>query len=362
VSAGVRVVLVRPDTAANVGATARAMRNGGLSELVLVAPGDWRTLEAWRTAWGAHEVLEDARVCATVSEALGGCTYTVAFTGRRPGLPVDDVRDAAAEALRHGRAALVFGPESSGLSDAEIATCGRAATIPAHPAQPSLNLSHAVMVAVYELHRAAGPSEPPAPDLAAHDEKNAVLGPLREGLRTIGALPAQEEAMRMEAWAGLLHRLPLLRGEVRMIEHVARRMARRARNAAHAGVRGSQTPSAAGSASPMTLGPGPTQAGVRGSQTPASAGPKTVASSPVQPFMDVKEDADGVDLPELKLRELLFVGALRREGEEVVRDPSRPLPPFRVPDLFPDGARFRIEARAGERVLLRPVRPGPGPR
>jgi hypothetical protein len=78
--------------------------------------------------------------------------------------------------------------------------------------------------------------------------------------------------------------------------------------------------------------------------------------------MDVKVDGEGIDLPELKLRELIFIGALRRDGDEVVRDPSRPLPPFRLPDLFPDEVGFRVESRAGGRVLLRPVRPGPRPR
>jgi hypothetical protein len=71
--------------------------------------------------------------------------------------------------------------------------------------------------------------------------------------------------------------------------------------------------------------------------------------------MDVRVDAEGIDLPALKVRELLFIGALRREGNEVVRDATRPLPPFRLPDLFPDGARFEVVERQGGRVLLRPV-------
>ena len=74
------------------------------------------------------------------------------------------------------------------------------------------------------------------------------------------------------------------------------------------------------------------------------------------PFMDVDVRDEGIELPELKLRELVFIGALRREGDDVVRDPSRPLPPFRLPDLFPAGARFRVERLPGGRVLLRPVR------
>jgi len=71
-----------------------------------------------------------------------------------------------------------------------------------------------------------------------------------------------------------------------------------------------------------------------------------------RPFEDVREGPGGFSIPELKWRELLFVGALRREGEAWVRDPSRPLPPFRDPDLFPDGAAFTV-TRDGGRVHLR---------
>jgi len=71
-----------------------------------------------------------------------------------------------------------------------------------------------------------------------------------------------------------------------------------------------------------------------------------------EPFADVELLDDGFSIPELKWRELVFVGALRAEGDGWVRDPSRPLPPFRIPDLFPAGARFRVE-RQGARVVVR---------
>ena len=70
------------------------------------------------------------------------------------------------------------------------------------------------------------------------------------------------------------------------------------------------------------------------------------------PFEDVVHRADGFSIPELKWRELLFVGALRRDGEAYVRDPSRPLPAFRDPGLFPEGVRFQA-APDGRRVWLR---------
>ena len=71
-----------------------------------------------------------------------------------------------------------------------------------------------------------------------------------------------------------------------------------------------------------------------------------------EPFADVTIMPDGFSIPELKWRELLFVGALRRDGDEFVRDPSRSLPPFRIAGLFPEAARFRVE-RGGERVVIR---------
>jgi hypothetical protein len=71
-----------------------------------------------------------------------------------------------------------------------------------------------------------------------------------------------------------------------------------------------------------------------------------------RPFFDVLPEPNGFSLPELKWRELLFVGALRPDGSFFVRDPSRPPPPFEQNGLFPEGVRFHAERR-GERVVVR---------
>jgi hypothetical protein len=73
-----------------------------------------------------------------------------------------------------------------------------------------------------------------------------------------------------------------------------------------------------------------------------------------RPFEDVETTEDGFSIPELKWRELVFVGALRPDGEAFVRDPSRPLLPFRAGDLFPEGQRF-LATKVGGRVRLRRV-------
>jgi hypothetical protein len=78
-----------------------------------------------------------------------------------------------------------------------------------------------------------------------------------------------------------------------------------------------------------------------------------------EPFADVEVLPDGLSLPDLKWRELLFIGALRAEGEGFVRDPACPMPPFVRPGLFPDGVRFRVAARDGKRVTLQRLPGGP---
>jgi tRNA/rRNA methyltransferase len=227
--ARVRVVLVRPETSANVGACARVVRNTGAAGLDLVDPGDFRTVECWRTAWGAHEVLEQARVFDRLDAALAGASLAVALTGRRrsEGPVVEDVRDAAvaiAGLAKGAVAALVFGPETNGLTNDELALCGRVAAIPADPAQPSYNLSHAVAIAAYEVRRAtrrAG-AEPRA--LASHDQKQRLLALLEQGLVAVSALPATNTASYFAEWRALVQRIDLTPKELKLLEHLARKL------------------------------------------------------------------------------------------------------------------------------------------
>jgi tRNA/rRNA methyltransferase len=356
----VRVVLVRPETSQNVGAAARAVRNAGLAGLDLVRPGSWRSVECWRSAWGAHDVLEEARVFEDLRQALAGSGVSVAFSGRSDnGPPPRDVREIAAEIAALGskeEVALVFGPESAGLSGEEIARCGRRARIPAHADQPSLNLSHAVMVAAYEVFR-AGRAAQRAPRLATHDEKERMLGLLRGGLLAIGALPGSNTDGYFKEWRALFQRVDLTPRELRLLEHMARKMATRE---AHLPSRkpASRSGRAAGAPPPPREAPRSARAGA-----PDAAGRRDEATrtsedagqgDAQQPFADVRLEPGGFSIPELKWRELLFVGAIRREGEAFVRDPQVPLPPFREPGLFPEGVRLGAR-EAGGRVLLRPL-------
>ena len=122
--------------------------------------------------------------------------------------------------------ALVFGGETSGLTLGELDLCGRRALIPSHPDQPSLNLSHAVMVAAYEVFR---PSERPLTRRgpATHDAREAMLDLLRQGLLAIGALPPVNTDSFFGEWRSLFQRADLSAKEVRLLEHMARKMMQR---------------------------------------------------------------------------------------------------------------------------------------
>lgn len=174
----IRIVLSRTSHPGNIGAAARAMKTMGLSQLWLVAPQAHPSREAWARASGATDVLDAARVVPTLQEALAGTVLSAALTARRRelSLPRMHAREAAAELLRHtaaGEVALVFGNETNGLSNDEVALCGMPVSIPANPEYSSLNLGAAVQVLCYELRIAALTPQPPAdplPQLATHDE------------------------------------------------------------------------------------------------------------------------------------------------------------------------------------------------
>jgi TrmH family RNA methyltransferase len=155
----IRIVLVRPKESRNVGAVCRAMKTMGLSSLSLVADSTIDPQSARAVAHYASDVLENARMCADIGEAVGDAVL-IAGTTRRRGkrrkyfslLP-----EQLAERVRsisRGAVAILFGNEDTGLTDAELSLCHLAVTIPTVEDFQSLNLSHAVQIVCYEIFRA----------------------------------------------------------------------------------------------------------------------------------------------------------------------------------------------------------------
>jgi tRNA (cytidine32/uridine32-2'-O)-methyltransferase len=171
-SPDIRIVLVAPSHPGNIGAVARAMKNMGLTQLVLVRPRQFPDPEATARASGADDVLSGARSVASVAEALEGCGFVTATTSRDRDqyFRVVDVRAAAARIVTEAQrapVAVVFGAERTGLTNEELETAHALIRIPASEIYPSLNLAMAVQLVAYEIFRAQGVAPAPAVSGAA---------------------------------------------------------------------------------------------------------------------------------------------------------------------------------------------------
>ena len=213
------VVLVRPQLAQNIGTVARAMANGGLFHLRLVAPRDgWPQSTAWRASSGADRILDAATVFDTVESAVADC-HRVLATCPRPRhviIPVLTARAAAAElrSINSGslRAAILFGPERAGLDTEDLARADTLVRYPLNPQHMSLNLAQAVMILAYEWWTAEEPTPPRA--FMTNETRVATKGEL-EGF--LGRLVRELDA------CGFLSNLPKRPGMVRNLRHLFER-------------------------------------------------------------------------------------------------------------------------------------------
>ncbi|KWT75604.1 RNA methyltransferase [Candidatus Magnetominusculus xianensis] len=151
-------ILVEPKEGGNVGASARAIKNMGFGNLVLVRPCGYMTEESCRFAHGALDVLEGCAVYDDFNDAIRDKSIVIGIS-RRFGSK-RGVRQPVAEGAKYAfgmaelnKVAVVFGREDNGLTNEEIKSCGLLLYIPSSEAQPSLNLAQAVMVTAYEIAR-----------------------------------------------------------------------------------------------------------------------------------------------------------------------------------------------------------------
>ena len=187
------IVLVRPQLGQNIGKAARAMLNFGLTEMRLVAPRDgWPNPEAGPAASGADVVLERAQVFDTVQDAIADCATVFASTVRRrdlimPVLGPEEMADSIGGSA--ARAAVLFGPERSGLETDEVALANAIVTVPINPEFASLNLAQAVILLAYEWSKRSALAQPPAKELeppAPHGELQGLMDQLDQALESKG--------------------------------------------------------------------------------------------------------------------------------------------------------------------------------
>ena len=201
------MVLVSTRNPLNIGAAARAMSNLGFLRLRVVNSYEASFREA-RSAVGASELLANARVCATVGEAVADCTLVVGTTAvgsREVRHPVKGLQEAAPlirRRLAESRVALLFGSEKFGLSNEDLSHCNWLLRIPTREEHRSMNLGQAVAVCLYELARSSRRvqiAEQRQPATAGDIDRVAAL--LLQALDASGSLksrsgPRTEEKLR----------------------------------------------------------------------------------------------------------------------------------------------------------------------
>ncbi|MBF5044852.1 rRNA methyltransferase [Aggregicoccus sp. 17bor-14] len=191
-----RLVLLRPRNAENLGAAARAMKNCGLREWTWVTPVVEDFAPARRLAVHAEDVLEQAARADTLESAVSDCVWVVGTSSRKvEGKRRLNARETAQELVaraQQGPVALVFGDERSGMTNAEVERCHDLSSVPTDPEQPSINLAQAVLLYSYEVRMAqlaaAAPPAAPLPAAATDAELAQVEGALKAALEAAGFL------------------------------------------------------------------------------------------------------------------------------------------------------------------------------
>jgi len=232
----ISIVLHKPKYAGNIGAVARAAKNMGIRNMIVVGTHDFDCEEMrQRSTHLAADVLENIQYVENAADALGPFHYIVGTTARlgKARGPFITPRQAAqdiADISQKNKVALLFGPEDTGLANEELRMCHSVVTIPTAREFTSLNLSHAVMILCYEIFVAFSPgtSAEAAPKLALSSELEGMYDQIKTLLADIGFLNPENpdywimHLRRFFTRAGILSReVKIVRGICRQLEWYA---------------------------------------------------------------------------------------------------------------------------------------------
>lgn len=211
----IKIVLVGTTHTGNMGSVARAMKTMGLSQLCLVAPKELPDGQAYALSAGASDILAKANVYDTLAEAVADCALVIGSSARSRTLswPMLEPRAcgelAVKEAATHS-VALVFGRESSGLSNDELQLCNYHVCIPANPEYSSLNLAMAVQIITYEVRMAwQALQQAEVPDPVAYpttEQMNSFYQHLEDTLNQTGFIIKQHPGIVMTKLKRLFNR------------------------------------------------------------------------------------------------------------------------------------------------------------
>ena len=231
----IAIVLVKPQFAGNIGSVSRAMKNMGLSSLILVSPAqDPLSPEAKMMATSAQDLLKSAAIYGSLEEALSGFRWIAGTSARKGRLrgPFVSPREICPEIISIARSipvAILFGPEDKGLTNEELAPCQALISMPVHENLTSLNLAQAVMVLCYELYMAsladtAGDQNSPFPKLAEFQKVEGMYAHLEDLLLRIGFLDPKNPKRIMHTFRRIFGRTNLSDRDVAILRGVFRQL------------------------------------------------------------------------------------------------------------------------------------------
>ncbi len=227
--ANIRMVLVETTHPGNIGAAARAMKVMGLSKLYLVKPKKFPHLDAVVRAAGADDILDQAIVVDSLTEALTDCNLVIGISARKRTLPLEvlNPRQAAAKALaevKQNNVAFVFGQERAGLSNDELLHCHYHLHIPTVKNYSSLNLAASVQIIAYELYLAAnnfsGEQKIQYDELASANDMALFYEHLQQTLIDIGFLDPNNPRHLMDRLRRLFNRARLEKIETNILRGI----------------------------------------------------------------------------------------------------------------------------------------------
>jgi tRNA/rRNA methyltransferase len=223
------IVLVGTLAPGNIGSAARAMKNMGLSNLILVNPQCQLTEEALRMATNAQDILKSAKQVLNMRDAVAMSGYIFGTTARsrkwRSAISPEAMGKKIVSFLQNNRVSIIFGPEDRGLSNEDLEICHEIVSIPMAKCAGSINLSHAVMIVCYEIHCALrGKAKDKRTKLASADEVEKMYDHMRDALLEIGFLNRQNPEHTLGSFRRILTRAGLKEQEVKLIRGVFRQL------------------------------------------------------------------------------------------------------------------------------------------
>jgi len=243
------VILVEPQLGDNIGTTARAMANFGLSQLRLIKPRDgWPNPRAYVAASGADRILDEAVLYDTLEAAIADCTYVLATTARahdqaKPVLGPEEAARVMAQRVAAGEAVgVVFGRERYGLENTEVALTDAIVTYPVNPAFASLNLAQAVLVIAYEWFKlvtggALPFAMPQKSDPATKEQLLAFFENVERELDRVEFFrPAEKHETMMINLRNIFHRMQPTRQDIQTLSGVILSIAEGRKGPARGGV------------------------------------------------------------------------------------------------------------------------------